>query len=156
MFFILNYFQLDTQDSTGVFRFNGSTRFWMGKTMDEWESPLEERLARHSLQTPRPEFDARMESLFNRRRFRFAGWSRPVKLWQCLAACAACLLLGLAIQTLRTPAAPSMQPPIQRTVVYVMPQEEQQLFDATTRACRPWRGDATVTVEAVSGKNNRI
>lgn len=122
--------------------------------MDEWESPLERRLARHPLQTPRSEFDARMESLFKRRRFRFAGWSRPVKLWQCLAACAACLLLGLAIQAQRTPPAP---PPVQeRTVVYVIPQDDKPRYDAAVSASRPWQGDATVTVEAIPRGNNKI
>ena len=66
---------------------------------------LERRLKELPLAEPGPECDRRIERLFLEtpdRPQRF--WKRPIALWQCLAACVLCVVMGfLATRVLSPP-----------------------------------------------------
>jgi hypothetical protein len=108
--------------------------------MNDWEKDIEERLASQPLQLPSPALEGRMEAAFARAQRR-PWWERPVKLWQCAAACAVFLLLGLGIQTLRE----SPEPPIvEQQTVYIFPQQNGNVFDATAPAWKPLHSNLRV------------
>lgn len=110
--------------------------------MNDWEKDIEERLAHQSLPSPSRALEDRMEAAFARAQRR-PWWDRPVKLWQCAAACALFLLLGFAGQALRQ----SPEPPVvEHQTVYILSPEQGNVFDATAPAWKPRRSNLRVIV----------